>query len=47
MAPGPTKAKFYGRAVIHRMSRSVTYGMDLAGLRVWPASAFGNGSRLS
>ena len=32
MAPGPTQAKFYGRAVIHTMSYAVTYGTDLAGL---------------
>ena len=42
MAPGPTQAKFYGRAVIHMMSCAVTYGMDRADLWVWPTSAIAN-----
>ena len=34
MAPGPTQAKFYGRAVTQMMSRTVTYVTDLTGLWV-------------
>ena len=46
MAPGPTQAKFYDRAVIHRMSCTITYGTDRASLWVRRASAIANGSRL-
>ena len=44
MAPGPTQAKFYDRAVIHRMPRGITYGTDRAGLLVRRACAIVNGS---
>ena len=47
MEPGPTQARFYDKAVTHRMSRAATYGTDRAGLGVRPASAIANGSRLS
>ena len=42
MTPGPTQAKFYGRAVIHTTLPAVTYSMNLASLWVRPASAIAN-----
>ena len=47
MGPGPTQAKFYDRAVIHSISRAITYDTDRAGLWVRRASAIANGCRLS
>ena len=47
MAPGPTQAKFYDRAVILRMSSAKAYGTDHTGLWVGHVSAIANGSRLS
>ena len=47
MAPGPTQARFYDKAVIHRMLCAITYGTNRAGLWVQCASAIANRRRLS
>ena len=47
IAPELTQAEFYRRTVIHTMPCAETYGTDHTGLRVRPAAAIANGSRLS